>query len=66
MFMVESQLAKPTPLLLQHYHRQSKMLFTQPRAGGNGYQMRNSLSMIKAFSSQFQFGAGSGASAYSR
>jgi hypothetical protein len=27
--MLESKLAKPTPLLLQEYHRKRKILFTQ-------------------------------------
>jgi hypothetical protein len=35
--MLESHLAKPTPPLLQEYHRKRKILFTQSRAGANSH-----------------------------
>jgi hypothetical protein len=33
--MLKSELAKPTPPLLQEYHRKRKILFTQPLAPAN-------------------------------
>jgi RimJ/RimL family protein N-acetyltransferase len=33
--MLDSELARPTSLLLQHHHRQRKILFTQSRAAAN-------------------------------
>jgi len=40
----DSELARPTSLLLQHHHRQRKILFTQSRDGANGDPLRVHLS----------------------